>query len=499
MLGFGPHAAGRVASLCGRACKSPVVRIFSRALLAACSVALLTVGLASPAFAQAPPHIILNPASQNLAVGSPVSFFADADGVPVPTVQWQVSTNGGATFTNIGGATSTVLSFTVTAGQNGNEYRAVFTNSLGSATTTAALLMALTPNSITVSGGNNQSTPVNSVFASPLQATVRDSSNIPVPGVTVTFTAPASGASATFSGINTISAITNGSGVASVSATANATVGSYAVNATVAGVVTPASFNLTNTAISSVTLTSSLNPSNFGQSVTFTATVTGVSPTGTVTFKDGGTVLGTGTLNANGQATFTTSSLSVGSHSITAAYGGDANNVASTSAVLTQLVTQLVNIPADSIRLRALQVAVTNIEAQSSGAAFSGAVDDAIADGFSEGGGTLMSPRSNGVRINFGADDDATKPRTRVASQYDAETAARTFAFRDSGRSTIDQNAGLPPSVRSFVPDPSMSSNRVDDSFTALGYANPPVTKSAPLLIVAPKVWQLWADVRGAG
>jgi hypothetical protein len=46
-----------------------------------------------------------------------------------------------------------------------------------------------------------------------------------------------------------------------------------------------------------VTLTSSQNPSNFGQAVTFTATVTGTSPTGTVTFKDGATVLGTGTLS----------------------------------------------------------------------------------------------------------------------------------------------------------------------------------------------------------
>jgi hypothetical protein len=246
----------------------------------------------------------------------------------------------------------------------------------------------------------------------------------------------------------------------------------------------------------SVTLTSSQNPSNFGQAVTFTATVTGSSPTGTVTFKDGGTVLGTSTLNGSGQAFFTTSSLSVGSHTITAVYSGDANNAASTSAVLTQLV----NIPADSIRLRALQVAVTNIEAQSSGAAFSGAVDDAIADGFTEGGCTLISPRGNGVRINFGTDDCTTTRRnTRVSSQYDAVTAARTLAFSDSALNNIDQNTGLPPSVRSFAPGQSMSSNRVDDSFTALGYASPMVAKPPPSVPVAPKVWQLWADVRGTG
>ena len=83
------------------------------------------------------------------------------------------------------------------------------------------------------------------------------------------------------------------------------------------------------------TLTSSSNPSAFGQPVTFTATVAASSPgtgspTGTVTFKDGSTTLGSGTLTTTSgvtAATFTTSTLSVGSHAITASYGGDANFV----------------------------------------------------------------------------------------------------------------------------------------------------------------------------
>src|SRR5439155_702363 len=91
-------------------------------------------------------------------------------------------------------------------------------------------------------------------------------------------------------------------------------------------------------------LTSSVHPwSVFGQPVTFTATVTAKSPgagtpTGTVTFKDGSITLGTGTLNGSGQATFTTSTLAVGSHSITASYGGDASFNGSTSHPLTQTV-----------------------------------------------------------------------------------------------------------------------------------------------------------------
>ena len=61
------------------------------------------------------------------------------------------------------------------------------------------------------------------------------------------------------------------------------------------------------------------------------------SPTGSVTFKDGITTLGTGTLSS-GKATFTTSSLAVGSHSITAVYGGSTSFNASTSPALTQTV-----------------------------------------------------------------------------------------------------------------------------------------------------------------
>jgi hypothetical protein len=251
-----------------------------------------------------------------------------------------------------------------------------------------------------------------------------------------------------------------------------------------------------NALATTTTLTSSPNPSTVGQPVTFTATVTSGSgtPTGTVLFKDGGVVIGSGTL-AGGIVTFTTSSLSLGTHTITATFAGSANFTASTSAPLLQTV----QIPIDSVRLRALQVAVTNLEAQSSGAAFSGAVDDAIADGFTEGGGTLISPRDNGVRINFGADDGATQRNPRVVSEYDAVTATRSFALRDSGLSNIDQKNGLPASVRGFVPDQSMFSNRVDDSFTALGYANPVVTKALPPALTAPRVWQLWADVRGTG
>jgi hypothetical protein len=111
---------------------------------------------------------------------------------------------------------------------------------------------------------------------------------------------------------------------------------SAAVTVTVLPVTTP-------TKAQTVTmLTSSVDPAASGQSVTFTANVVAAgsvaAPTGAVTFLDGSTVLGTKTLVGSGVASFSTAALSVGVHAITASYGGDANSVASVSAVLTETV-----------------------------------------------------------------------------------------------------------------------------------------------------------------
>jgi hypothetical protein len=87
-------------------------------------------------------------------------------------------------------------------------------------------------------------------------------------------------------------------------------------------------------------LTSSPNPSQFGQVVTFTAhvTSTGPAPTGKVKFLDGTTGIGLATLNGNGVAKLTKSTLAVGTHPITAQYLGDAFSAKSTSSVVNQVV-----------------------------------------------------------------------------------------------------------------------------------------------------------------
>jgi len=119
----------------------------------ATSAATLTVQVA--------PSVTTNPTSQTVAAGNLATFTAAGSGSPTPSVQWEVSTNGGTTFNIITGATSAAYSFTASSGQNGNEYEAVFTNAAGSATTSAATMtvqvapsVTMNPTSETVTVGN---------------------------------------------------------------------------------------------------------------------------------------------------------------------------------------------------------------------------------------------------------------------------------------------------------------------------------------------------------
>ena len=87
------------------------------------------------------PSITTNPTSQSGFAGQDATFSAAASGFPIPTVQWEVSTDGGATFSAVSGTTSDTLTIAgTTLADNGNEYEAVFTNVAGSATTNAATL-----------------------------------------------------------------------------------------------------------------------------------------------------------------------------------------------------------------------------------------------------------------------------------------------------------------------------------------------------------------------
>ncbi len=145
------------------------------------------------------------------------------------------------------------------------------------------------------------------------------------------------------------SAPVNSSGVATLTFY-KLVAGAHSITATYGGSgknVASTSSTLTQTVDKANTTTkvvSSSNPSTSGHSVTFTATVTGEfggNTPNTTKFKDGSTFIATVTTNATThQATFTTSSLSVGTHNITAVYEGGSNLHGSSSAVLKQVVNQ---------------------------------------------------------------------------------------------------------------------------------------------------------------
>jgi hypothetical protein len=165
-----------------------------------------------------------------------------------------------------------------------------------------------------------------------------ESGSLVMPGGTVTFR----------EGSNVLGTTSvNGSGVATFT-TSSLPVSGYSVTATYDGdgqhqASTSSSLSQSVLGIPTVvTVSASPGSTTYGNSVTLTATVTNgrasiLGPTGTVTFKEGSTVLGTGTLSS-GTATWTAPTLEVGAHSITAHYGGSLTHVANSSSSIPVVV-----------------------------------------------------------------------------------------------------------------------------------------------------------------
>ncbi len=165
--------------------------------------------------------------------------------------------------------------------------------------------------------------------------------------VTSQFGVP-SGTISFYAGTNLLgSAPVNGSGVASITLSTLGA-GSYPVSAVYnasilfAASTSPIVQEVVNGAPTATALSATPNPSSFGQSVNFTATVTVPQstsiPTGSVAFEDGGTVFATAALSPSGTAAVSISSLSIGSHTITATFGGSANDNPSMSTTVMQVV-----------------------------------------------------------------------------------------------------------------------------------------------------------------
>lgn len=226
--------------------------------------------------------------------------------------------------------------------------------------TTATLIVATHNVSAVYSGDSNFTTSTSPGFA---QTVNKDNTlmglNSPSPSVfgqpvmftaTMSAIAPGSGiptGTVTFTDEGAVLGAPALSGSAASLTTAGLAVGSHSITATYNG---DAEFNGASNALSQVvskaatstSLTSSVNPSTNGQQVTFTANVTAMAPgagtpTGSVSFMDNGANIGNGTLVA-GSATFSTSTLAVGSHPITAIYTGDNSFNGGTSNTVQQIV-----------------------------------------------------------------------------------------------------------------------------------------------------------------
>jgi len=208
---------------------------------------------------------------------------------------------------------------------------------------------------------------------SPTTTTPKSSADPSALGATVTFTATVTGSTPTgtvafasggaaIAGCTAVPVVTTTTGgghksVAVVTYTAacstnaltqgeHSIVASYSGDSTNAGSSSAPLTQTVSKAASTTALATSLSPSAVGKSVTFTATVSGAAPTGSVNFLDGSTsVAGCGAVALTGSgnvrtAQCATAALAIGTHSMTASYGGDGNNAGSTSAVLSQVVTQ---------------------------------------------------------------------------------------------------------------------------------------------------------------
>jgi len=389
---------------------------------------------------------------------------------------------------------------------------------------------------ITATAGTPQNATISAAFTTALQATVLNNGS-PMSGATVTFTAPASGASGSFSGSATATAPTNSSGVAMAPTfTANSTAGGYTVTATVSGANTPASFSLTNnpgspasitatagtpqsaainaaftTALQATVKDAGSNPIS-GVMVTFTAPASGASGA----FSSSSTA--TATTNSTGVATapaFTANS-TTGSYTVTASVSGV---VAAASFSLTNTTAPPASIaatagtPQSATISTAFAAAMQATVLNSSGSPVSGVTvtftaPSSGASGAFAGGATTATTNGNGVATaaaftanstagsytvtasvsgvatpaSFSLTNNPGSPASVTATAGTSQSAAVSTAFATALQATVKDSGNNPVSGVSvtFTAPTSGASGAFSGSSTATATTNSSGVATAP-------------------
>jgi hypothetical protein len=182
--------------------------------------------------------------------GVTVTWTAPTQSYPVSTLGYEAKDDRGNTVCSAASPNATSCSYTASPGAFRYAVTAVFESWTATSDLSDQLTVSATPALFEASTGSGESAALSTAFPIPLAVTVTDTSGAAVPGATVRFTAPGTGASGTFAdGSPTATSITDFSGEAAAPTfTANGTAGTYTVTATVTGIPGSAGFSLANQA-----------------------------------------------------------------------------------------------------------------------------------------------------------------------------------------------------------------------------------------------------------
>jgi hypothetical protein len=206
-----------------------------------------------------------------------------------------------------------------------------------------------------------------------------------------------------------------------------------------------------NQAPTTTKISSSLNPSTYGQSVTFTATISpGATNDATVSFYNGGVLIGNGFIKA-GTATFTTSSLPAGADSITAAYASDTSYGGSASSALTQAV--------NPVSTTTTLASSLNPSTYGQAVAFTATVSPSAPDG------ATVTFYNGAVSIGTAVTVGGTA--TLTTSTLPAGSDSITATFAGNGNYTTSTSSALPETVNQITTSITVASSLNPSTFGA--------------------------------